>query len=100
MWAAVPGRGGKSQKEKLPAGTETPNRAHTSEAREQSKKRCLHVSVEGQAAHTSEGAQFLKKRLDRVLSLSMSARYEKIRNLTGKRRPQEVQDDTFVSCRA
>jgi hypothetical protein len=89
MWVAIPRSGGKSQKEKLPAGTDTPNRAHTSEASEQSKKRCLPVSVEGHAAHTSKGAQFLK-RLDRVLSLSMSARYEKTRTLTGKRSPQEV----------
>jgi hypothetical protein len=41
----------------------------------------------------------LKKRLARVLSLSMSARYEKIRTFVGSRSPHDVQADTSVAWR-
>jgi hypothetical protein len=57
-----------------PPGMAVPIRAQTSVARAQSKKRCLPVSGRWQAAQIADGAQFLAKRLARVLSLSMSAR--------------------------
>jgi hypothetical protein len=70
----TPGGGSKLQTEKRPPGMWTPSRAQTEPAREQSKKRCLPVSVSPQAAHESVGAQLLAKRLARVLSRSMSQR--------------------------
>jgi hypothetical protein len=51
-----------------------PIRAHTAAAAGQSKKMCRPVSTAPQAAQRSEGAQFLKKRLERELRRSMSAR--------------------------
>jgi hypothetical protein len=73
----MPNVGGNSN-----GGWQAPNRenpvegedAQTAAARQQSKNRCRPVSSRVHAAQMAEGAQFLKKRLALVLSLSMSAR--------------------------
>jgi hypothetical protein len=66
-----PRRGRKAPNEKLAAGTGMPITSQTLAASVQSKKMCRPVSVAEQA---EQQAQFLKNKLARVLSRSISAR--------------------------
>jgi hypothetical protein len=73
-WVATAGGEGRLQIEKLAAGMETPIASQTLAASVQSKKMCRPVSSAEQAEQQAEGAQFLKNKLARVLSRSISAR--------------------------